>query len=175
MSAIRIEPWAEDDLELLHRSNSPQMTAQLGGPETDEKVMARHQRYLAMTDDTTGRMFRIVLETPDAGVEKVGGNGYWEKEWRDQTVYETGWHVLPPYQGRGIAAAATRELVALLRRVGRHRYLHAFPKVTNLPSNAICRKVGFTLLEECDFEYPAGNPIRCNDWRLDLAVLEERD
>jgi hypothetical protein len=24
------------------------------------------------------------------------------------------------------------------------------------------------LLEECDFEYPPGNPMRCNDWRLDL-------
>jgi len=27
---------------------------------------------------------------------------------------------------------------------------------------------GFTLLEECEFEYPKGSLMRCNDWRLDL-------
>ena len=25
-----------------------------------------------------------------------------------------------------------------------------------------------TLLEECDFEFPPGHHMRCNDWRLDL-------
>jgi RimJ/RimL family protein N-acetyltransferase len=40
----------------------------------------------------------------------------------------------------------------------------------NEASNAICRKLGFELLGEEDFEYPPGNPIRCNDWRLDLAT-----
>ena len=48
------------------------------------------------------------------------------------------------------------------------RFLHAFPSVANAASNAVCRKVGFVELGECDFEYPAGHPIRCNDWRLDL-------
>jgi hypothetical protein len=49
-----------------------------------------------------------------------------------------------------------------------HRFVHAFPSVANAPSNAICRKLGFTLLEECEFEYPRGSFMRCNDWRLDL-------
>jgi hypothetical protein len=35
-------------------------------------------------------------------------------------------------------------------------------------SNAICGKLGFTLLGAFDFEYPPGHPLRCNDWRLDL-------
>ena len=46
--------------------------------------------------------------------------------------------------------------------------MHAFPAVENAPSNAICRKLGFTLLDEHDFEYPPGTVMRCNDWRLDL-------
>jgi RimJ/RimL family protein N-acetyltransferase len=46
--------------------------------------------------------------------------------------------------------------------------MHAFPTVDNGPSNAICRKVGFTFQEEVDFEFPPGNLMRCNDWRLDL-------
>jgi hypothetical protein len=43
-----------------------------------------------------------------------------------------------------------------------------FPSVVNAPSNAICRKLGFTLLGEHEFEYPKGNFMQCNDWRLDL-------
>jgi RimJ/RimL family protein N-acetyltransferase len=50
----------------------------------------------------------------------------------------------------------------------KHRYLHAFPSVENAPSNAICRKLGFTLLGPHEFEYPPGNLMQCNDWRLDL-------
>lgn len=29
-----------------------------------------------------------------------------------------------------------------------------------------------TLVSACDFEYPPGNPIRCNDWRLDLTTAD---
>ena len=46
--------------------------------------------------------------------------------------------------------------------------MYAFPSVDNPPSNAICRKLGFTLLEAQGFEYPPGNRMRCNVWRLDL-------
>jgi RimJ/RimL family protein N-acetyltransferase len=49
--------------------------------------------------------------------------------------------------------------------------MHAFPSVDNAPSNAICRKLGFELLEESlEFEYPKGNVLRCSDWRLDLPA-----
>jgi hypothetical protein len=27
----------------------------------------------------------------------------------------------------------------------------------------------FTLVGACDFEYPPGHVMRCNDWRFDLA------
>lgn len=40
----------------------------------------------------------------------------------------------------------------------------------NPPSNALCRKLGFTLVEECEVEYPVGSFTRCNDWRLDLVA-----
>jgi RimJ/RimL family protein N-acetyltransferase len=100
--------------------------------------------------------------------EPVGSVGYWERTWRGEQVYEMGWSVLPAFQDRGIAAAATAQAIARARADGRHRYLHAFPGVDNPPSNALCRKLGFTLIEECDFEYPRGHFMRCNDWRLDL-------
>ena len=47
-------------------------------------------------------------------------------------------------------------------------FLHAFPAVDNAASNGLCRKVGFLYVAECDFEYPPGHIMHCNDWRLDL-------
>jgi RimJ/RimL family protein N-acetyltransferase len=80
-----------------------------------------------------------------------------------------GWSVLPAFQGRGVAVAGTVKAIASARAEQTRRYLHAFPSVSNAASNAICRKVGFALVEACDFEYPPGHVMRCNDWRLDLT------
>jgi RimJ/RimL family protein N-acetyltransferase len=166
---VRIEPWVGEDrfLELQRRINAPEMMTHLGGPESDEEVVARHRRYAGIEGKGTGRMFGVAL-VPEG--ELVGGIGYWETEWRGETVYETGWSVLPGHQGRGIAVAAGEAAIARAAGEGRHRYLHAFPSVGNPPSNGICRRLGFELLGEIDFEYPKGNPLRCNDWRLDLTA-----
>ncbi len=163
---IALEPWTDDDLDLLRQANAPEMTVHLGGPETDEQVLARHKRYVE-GDTYQGQMFSVRLLP---GHEPVGTVGYWEKAWQGETVYEVGWGVLPAYQGRGIAAAATAAVVEQARADGRRRYVHAFPSVQNAASNAVCRKVGFTFMTEVDFEYPPGTLLRCNDWRLDLMT-----
>ena len=163
---IDIQPWSKGDLPLLERlMGDPAMTEHLGGAETPEKIRQRHERYWRSSDSEKGGMFVIVI-----GPERVatGSIGYWEREWRGLHVWETGWSVLPEFQGQGIATRATAAVVDRARAEGKHRFLHAFPSVYNDPSNAICRKVGFTLLGEVDFEYPPGNFMRCNDWRLDL-------
>ena len=168
MPDIALRAWSEDDLELLVAANSPGMTAHLGGPETDDKVADRHRRYLETAEaDSVDRMFAVVLRPTG---EKVAVVGYWHREWRDEPVYETGWSVLPAFQGRGIARTAVRQALDLARLEARFRYVHAFPSTTNAPSNALCRSIGFELLGECDFEYPPGHPMRCNDWRLDLQA-----
>jgi RimJ/RimL family protein N-acetyltransferase len=110
-------------------------------------------------------MFKIVDEVTE---EAVGSVGYWERSWRGERVYEIGWSVLPAFQGRGIASIATAQAIAKAKSERKHRFLHAFPSVDNGPSNAICRKLGFTLVEESEFEFPKGHFMRCNDWRLDL-------
>jgi RimJ/RimL family protein N-acetyltransferase len=76
--------------------------------------------------------------------------------------------VLPAYQGRGVAGSATFEAIAIASSERKRRFLHAYPSVDNAPSNAICRKLGFSLLGPCEFEYPKGSLMQCNDWRLDL-------
>jgi RimJ/RimL family protein N-acetyltransferase len=168
-----LEPWADGDLPLLRRLlGDPEMTEHIGGPETEEQLVERQQRFEQLADSGTGRMFKIV---EDASGEAVGSVGYWERPWRGRDVWETGWFVLPEFQGRGLAAAGTALAVETARAEARHRYVHAFPSVDNAPSNAICRKLGFELLEECDFEYPKGHFMRCNDWRLDLFPNDRGD
>jgi RimJ/RimL family protein N-acetyltransferase len=166
-ASVHLEPWGPNDLPLLERLiGDPEMTAHLGGPESPQKIAERHLRFQRLGEDGTGRMFKIV---DDATGEGVGSVGYWPRRWHDQDVYEMGWSVLPAFQGRGIAAAGTTLAIAVARSEQTRRFLHAFPSVDNAPSNAICWKVGFELVAACDFEYPPGHVLRCNDWRLDLT------
>ncbi|MDJ0346233.1 GNAT family N-acetyltransferase [Streptomyces sp. H10-C2] len=165
---VLIEPWADKDLALLRLANAPEMMEHLGGPEPEDKVLARHRRYLDIEGAGTGRMFSVVL-LPEG--ESVGTIGYWDRVWQGETVYETGWGVLPQFQGRGIAVAAATAAVADAAARQTHTSVHAFPSVDHPASNAICRTAGFSLVSECDFEYPAGTHLRCNDWRLDLTAL----
>ena len=162
MASIRLEPFGEDDLWLVERlMGDPAMTEHLGGPESAEKLEKRHRRYI----EPGSGMFKIVdAETGEA----LGSVGFWEREWQGQQVYGTGWSVLPEFQGRGIASRATALAIELARKEGKHPFLHAYPSVENGASNAICRRLGFTLLGAHELEFPPGNRVRCNDWRLVL-------
>jgi RimJ/RimL family protein N-acetyltransferase len=161
-AGVRIERWGDEDLPLLEKLlGDPKMTEHLGGPESREKLVERQTRY-AQPDS---KQFKIVDE---ASGEGIGWVGYWEREWRGERVYEIGWSVIPAFQGRGIAGSATDQVIAIARSERKRRFVHAYPSVDNAPSNAICRKLGFTLFGSCEFEYPPGRQIRCNDWRRDL-------
>lgn len=165
---VWLEPWSEGDLPLLVKLlGDPEMMHHLGGPETPEQIQNRHQRYNHLPE--TDRMYTIHLENEPYA---VGSIGFWEKNWRDQLVYETGWSILPSYQRRGIATQAGNALIQFARAEHRYRFLHAFPSADNAASNAICQKLGFSLLGACDFEYPPGNLMRCNDWQMDLLQAE---
>jgi RimJ/RimL family protein N-acetyltransferase len=156
-----IEPWSPSDHVLLAALlGDPAMMEHLGGPETAEKIAERQKRY----EQPGSLQFRIVDPTTGEGAGWVGA---WERDWRDMRVYEVGWSVVPPSQGRGLATGAMREL---LTRLDGLRFVHAFPSVDNAASNAVCRKLGFELLEVLDYEYPPGTPIRVSDWRYDLGA-----
>src|SRR5215472_9025790 len=156
---VHLEPWSEDDLALdLQLLGDPEMTRYLGGPVSPEQIAQRQARKLQLPDSGAGRSFKIVLQ---ATGEAVGSVGYWEHSWHEETIYEIGWLVLTAYQGRGIASAATAQAIVQARADGKHQFLHAFPSVENGPSNGICRKLGFTLIEECTFEYPKDHFMQC--------------
>ena len=145
MEDVRLQPWSEDDLPLLQKLlGDPNMMAHLGGRETPEQIQKRHQRYLNLPEPD--HMFVILW---GSNAEAVGSIGYWEKSWRNQLVYEIGWFVLPAYQGHGIATKAGEATLDRARLEHRYQFMHAFPSLDNPASNAICRKLSFSLIEAC--------------------------
>lgn len=163
MNALRLEAWSEAGLTILHRQNTPGMTEHVGGPETEQAVIARHQRYLGLEG---GEMLIVRL-----GDVAIGSVGYWEREWGGADVYETGYGILPEFGGHGYAAESLRLAADRAAARGTRRHLHAFPHVDHAASNAVCRKAGFELIGEVSFEYPKGTWLQSNDWRLDLSAL----
>ena len=161
---VHLVRWGEEDGALLAKLvGDPAMMEHLGGPESTEKIAERQGRYVRMASG----VYKVVDNTTGEG---VGFVGFWDSRWRDESIYEMGWAVLPEFQGRGIATAAAAQAIVLAMTEGKHRHLHAFPGVDNPPSNAVCRKLGFTLVETCEGEYPPGSFMQINDWRLDLLA-----
>jgi len=142
------------------------MMAHLGGPESAEAISRRHERYLR--DSSPQRLFTIVRGSNSTA---VGWVGYWESRWQQLDVFECGWHVLPECQRRGLAFSAVTLMLARARAEELHRYMHAFPSVDNVASNALCRRLGFLSQGEVDVEYPKGRIMRAVDWRLDLGSI----
>jgi RimJ/RimL family protein N-acetyltransferase len=159
---VHLEPWSDVDAPLLAALNGdPAQMAHVGGAETPAKIAERQARYVRDPGQ-----FAVV----DAGGAHAGWVGFWEREWRGATVYEIGWSILPAFQGRGLASRGTELAVAAAARVvGGPDAVHAFPGVDNAPSNAVCRRAGFTLVEaHLAFAYPPGSEMVVNDWRRDL-------
>jgi RimJ/RimL family protein N-acetyltransferase len=111
MGDVILRLWSEEDLPLLEKlMGDPHMMAYLGGPETPEQIRKRHQRYLLLSE--TDHMF-VILWGPESDVS--GSIGYWERNWRDQRVFEMGWFVLSAFQGRGIATKAGEAVIEQAR------------------------------------------------------------
>jgi RimJ/RimL family protein N-acetyltransferase len=163
---VALRRWTDDDLPLLRGLLAdPAMMTHLGGPETEEKLLVRHQRYLDIAA-TTGRVFVITVGEERAA---AGWVGYWETTWHGEPAWETGWSVLPAFQGHGVATRGAA--LALDAAAAEHRYpfIYAFPAVANGPSNGVCARLGFERLGSESLEYPPGTWMECAIWRRALA------
>jgi RimJ/RimL family protein N-acetyltransferase len=165
MTEIRIRPYSEGDYEVVKREmGDPAMTEYLW-LENEEKLKARHEKYMHLPEKGNDRMY--VIELAAEGLP-AGGVGYWEIEQDGEKAWETGWSVFPEFQGQGIATKATALAMDLARNANLHRHMYAFPAAENAPSNAICKKLGFTFQKPYEEEFPDGKKTVLNIWRLDL-------
>jgi RimJ/RimL family protein N-acetyltransferase len=150
---VRLRPWHPTDLPLLRRLlGDPLMTEHLGGPESEEQLRSRHQRYCDIAaGGGPGHVF-VITVGPEA--EPAGSVLYWESSADDEPIWEIGWSVLPEFQGRGIATRGTEMAIAHAAAQGRHHWMHAFPDLHNTASNRLCARLGFENLGAVEFEYP---------------------
>jgi RimJ/RimL family protein N-acetyltransferase len=166
-----LRSWTDDDLPLLRGLLAdPGMMTYLGGPETEEKLLARHARYLAIDGSGTGRVFVITIGPKRTA---AGWVGYWQTTWRGEPAWETGWSVLPEFQGHGLASRGAALAMDVLAGEGRHRFAYAFPAVANGPSNGVCAKLGFEMVGSESLEYPPGTWMECAIWRRELPTADE--
>ncbi len=162
---MRLRPYAEEDRALTQRLESdPRVVGHLGGAGDEQHVARVHQRRMAGVAE--GDLYYVIL--PDEQREPVGIIAIWRSEFEGELVHELGAMLVPDFQGRGVAGNAFARLLPLARERG-VRMLHAFPAVTNGPSNAILHKLGFTRTDDCDLDYE-GRPLRCAHWVRDLSA-----
>ena len=150
----------EDEWLTVALETDPRTMAELGGPWSVDEARAAHRRRTGPDAVDANWWLAIV---PDPGQQPVGTIGVWASEWAGEPVSETGWMVLPEFQGRGYASAALAMLLDRARLETRWGDIHAFPGATNVPSNALCRKFGFEQLEGGDADY-SGRHFPVNHW-----------
>ena len=168
-SAVLLRDVEPGDVEAYVRMRcDPVMMAELGGPLPREGIEAKVARDVQ--DAASGAALIKMIVPDEAGPRTVAGSAVlWTSERDGERFSEIGWMVLPEFQGRGVAKRAVRMLLALARDQGRWGLVHAFPGVTNGPSNGICRSLGFTLAGEQEVEF-AGRAFRSNHWLIDPAT-----
>ena len=163
---VRLRNLNEDDLALYEAIHcDPEMMEHLGGPLPWEGLADKLHRDVAATAADEYWVLVIVLKDDD---RPAGTVSVWRHEGHRHPVEEIGWMVLPEFQGRGIGTAAVRSVIERARVTGRWTELHAFPPVANEGSNAMARRMGFTLVGTGDYEF-RGRRLRCNDWSLCLT------
>lgn len=173
---MRLRNVELDDFDVYVRMRcDPVMMAELGGPQPREGIEAKVRRDV---ESAAADLEWIKMIIPDESASDVvaGTVVLWSHKesgvgGEQEPITETGWMVLPEFQGRGLAKLAERELLRLAHADGRWGLVHAFPGATNGPSNGICRSLGFRFVDTRDITF-AGRTLRTNHWIIDPATLD---
>ena len=169
---MRLIPITADDEDLAVRLEcDPEMMRHIGGPRPEADVRAAHKRRLDLMEKGVARIYKVAADASD---QILGTIGIWKIDWEGQQTYEMGWFVLPEHQGKGVATEAARLIISQARSDPEVSFIHAYPAVSNAPSNAIARKIGMEHLGEFDNEGFAG-VLRCNNWRIDLRRIYQKE
>jgi RimJ/RimL family protein N-acetyltransferase len=166
MRLRNVEP-ADVDAYVRMRCD-PAMMAELGGPLPRQGIEAKVARDAAEAA-ADASWIKIIVPDDDVPDAVAGLLTLWSHDEGGEVISEIGWMVLPDFQGRGIAKAAVRSLLLQARDQGRWGLVHAFPAVTNGPSNGICRGLGFRLLGQQEVLF-ADRLLQTNHWVIDPAT-----
>lgn len=163
---VRLRNVEPGDLDIYVRMRcDPVMMAELGGPLPREGIEAKVLSDVEAT--ASGSTWVLMIQPDQADPATVAGSVVlWSHAEHAEPISEIGWMVLPEFQGRGLGKAAVHALLQRARHEDRWGIVHAFPGITNAPSNGICRTLGFTLIGEQDVDF-SDRLLRTNHWRID--------
>ena len=145
----------------------PVMMAELGGPLPREGIEEKVKRDVETV--AAGNLIKMIVVAEGGHDAVAGAVMMWSHEEDGESISEMGWMVLPRFQGRGLGKSAVRALLGIARDEGGWGPVHAFPGVTNAPSNGICRSLGFRLLGQRETDF-ADRVLQTNHWVIDPAT-----
>ena len=164
---MELRAIAPDDLPLYEAIHcDARMMEHLGGPLPADGLARKLREDAEATQADECWVLAIV---PDEGGAPAGTVSIWDRDLDGDRITEIGWMVLPAFQRRGLGSRAVRRTLDLARSRGRWRRVHAFPPVTNDPSNLMCRRMGFSRVGTREYDF-RGRLLHCHHWTLDLAV-----
>ncbi|WP_035858824.1 GNAT family N-acetyltransferase [Cryptosporangium arvum] len=161
---MRLRNVRRDDVDAYRRMRcDPVMMAELGGPQPVETIPPKVESDVRAVEADE---YWVSMITPDDSDEALGSVTLWSHADHGERISEVGWLVLPEHQGRGVGKWGVRTVLDRAAADGRWGAVHAFPAVTNAPSNGICRTLGFRLLgvEVIPF---GGREFTSNHWVFD--------
>jgi RimJ/RimL family protein N-acetyltransferase len=159
------------DVEVYLRLRcDPVMMAELGGPQPRDGIADKVRRDVAAAQSGSA-WISMIIPDPSQPTTVAGTVALWSHDNDGTEISEIGWGVLPEFQGRGIAKTAVRQLLERARKDDRWGVIHAYPAITNQPSNGICRSLGFTLNGQRDITYN-GAVLHSNDWSINPVTVD---
>jgi RimJ/RimL family protein N-acetyltransferase len=163
---VELAPYSEEHFELTKALEcDPEVMRELGGPADPDDIPRVHR--MRVESVANGEWWFVIVPEPSG--PPAGTIGIWESTLKEQPMHEIGWMVLPEFQGRGIASEALLTIIDRARSNPGYSRIHAFPGVTNAPSNALCRGARFTHVEETEVHF-RDRPLRVNHWELDVSA-----
>jgi ribosomal-protein-alanine N-acetyltransferase len=139
--------WSPSDLPLADALwGDPKVTALIGGPFDAQQVQTRLHAEIAGMDAHNVQYWPIFLLPGDEHVGCAGLRPYSLalRHFReDDRIYEIGFHLRPPYWGRGLAEEAAHAVIAIAFETLRAKAIFAGHHPLNVASRRLLAKLGF--------------------------------
>ena len=143
---VRLDPLAVTDAaEMAVALADPDLYRVIGGhpPTEDELRREYEQRVVGRSADGREEWLNWVVRVDDAAA------GYVQATVHDGRRAVVAWVIGTPWQGRGVAAEASRQMLDLLRERGVTR-IEAYIEPGHTPSERVAARVGMTATGEHD-------------------------
>jgi ribosomal-protein-alanine N-acetyltransferase len=132
--------WSQEDLPLaLALWSDPGVTRLLGGPLSPEQVRERLRQEIAWQAAENLQYWPIFLLAKDQHVGCAGLRPHKPKE----RIHELGFHLLPPFWGKGLAEEAGRAVITYAFATLGAQGLFAGHHPGNAASRRVLEKLGF--------------------------------